>query len=155
MGNQLDEHVYADAQKIEELLENNDWSQATFLLGQIDYTYPYQIADLLSFLHRSLPQHKEAEAFVEVGMNRFVRIHQQYGETAISWWFDTYRYVLSGLSDHGFDLTPHYVRIYELLLTCCYFEEADSAQSAIDDACRYIGDEHPLIEQLRKWASEE
>ena len=155
MGNQLDEHVYNDALMLQGLLEEDNWTEATHLLSQIDYSYPYQMADLLSFLYRSLPKHKEAEAFVDLGMNRFVRNHQQYGETAISWWFDTYRYMLSGLSDHGFDLKPQYVKIYKLLLSCCYFDEADEAESAIDNACRAIGETHPLIEQLRAWASED
>ena len=157
MGNQMDDHVYRDALRLEELLSADDvqWDEAYSLLYECDYTYPHQVADLLSYVFRSLPKHKETEDFVTAGVGLFVSNHQNYGTTHISWWFDTYQYILSGVSNHGFDLTPHYVKIYDLLLSCCYFEEGDSTDSAIEDACSYIGDSHPLIAELRAWASEE
>ena len=154
MGNQLDAHVLEDAKKITAHLEEGNWGDAIDFLGQVDYFYPYQIADLLSYVFRGLPKGEQAESFVQTGMHRFVRIHKSYGDTDIGWWFDTYQYIVSGLHDHDFDLAPYYVQIYELLLTCAYFEEADRAQSIIQDAVGYLGTEHPLIAQLNQWVAD-
>ena len=73
MGNQLDPHVLEDAKKITAHLEQGKWEDANGILGQIDYFYPYQIADLLSYVFRGLPKEEQAESFVQTGMNRFTR----------------------------------------------------------------------------------
>jgi hypothetical protein len=152
MGNRLDEHVLADYETFNALLADGHWAEANNLVSQLNYSYPYQIADLLSHLFRDLPKHDNAEKFVQMAMNRFIHLHTQYGSTDISWWFDTYQYIISGLRDHGFDLVPYYAKIYELLLTCAYFEKVELANSVIEDAINHIGESHPVIEKLRAWA---
>ena len=154
MGNQLDPHVLVDYEQLNTLLNDGNWDEANNVMAGINYSYPYQIADLLSYLFRDLPKHENTERFVHVGMNRFVGLHKQYGTTDISWWFDTYQYIISGLRDHGFDLVPYYANIYELLLTCAYFEEVDQAHSVIEDAINYIGNSHPVIAKLQEWAKQ-
>ena len=154
MGNRLDEHVLADYEKFNALLADGNWAEANNLVSQLNYSYPYQTADLLSHLFRDLPKHDNAETFVQVAMNRFTHLHTQYGSTDISWWFDTYQYIISGLRDHGFDLVPYYANIYELLLTCAYFEEVEQTNSVIEDAINYLGDAHPVIAKLHEWANQ-
>ena len=154
MGNQLDPHVLVDYEQLNSLLDDGNWNEATDLIAGLNYKYPYQIADLLSYLFKDLPKHDNTEKFVQVGMSRFIDLHKQYGSTDISWWFDTYRYILHGLKSHGFDLVPYYAKIYELLPTCGYFEEIELAHSLIEDAMNYIGDSHPVIAKLHDWANQ-
>ena len=87
-------------------------------------------------------------------MQRFVHTHRSYGETDIGWWYDTYQHIVAGVCNHGFDLLPYYTQIYELLLTCAYFEDKDRAISIIHDAVGYLGEKHPLIEQLNQWVTD-
>ena len=151
MGNQLDPHVLRDAKKITATLEQGNFKEASNLLYQVAYFYPYQIADLLTYVFHRMPKDDQAESIVQVGIQRFVQIHKSYGETDIGWWYDTYQYILGGVCDHDFNLIAYYAQIYELLLTCAYFEEPSRATSIIKDAIRYLGGEHPLVAQLNQW----
>jgi hypothetical protein len=129
-------------------------TRAKDLLSQVDYFYPYQIADLLTYVFHRLPKDDQAESIVQIGMQRFISIHKSYGETDIGWWYDTYQYILGGVCDHGFDLIAYYAQIYELLLTCAYFEDSNRATSIIEDAIGYLGDQHSLIAQLNQWVAD-
>lgn len=152
MGNQLDPHVLEDYEKIINEMDQGNLTEVKGLIQQVNYFYPYQIADLLTYVFKSLPVDEQAESVVQIGIHRFVHIQKSYGETDISWWNDTYQYILSGVRDHGFDLMTYYAQIYELLLTCAYDEES-RATSIIKHAVGYLGEEHPLIAQLKQWVA--
>ena len=154
MGNQLDPHVLEDYEKIINEMDQGNLTEVKGLIQQVDYFYPYQIADLLTYVFKSLPVNEHAESVVQIGIQRFIHIHKSYGETDIGWWYDTYQYIVGNLSDQDFDLLPYYAQIYELLLTCAYFEDKDRAISIIDDAVGYLGEEHPLIAQLNQWVAD-